>query len=163
MASSLDPSVLELVEMSPVEDLLLALLRERLPAVSIQSRIKQKQTFPFVLIRSVGAWGAWDGDERFLDSSVVEIHAFAEGLNAEEDANLLSEAVRVILRDSKNVVVPNRGHIVSLDMIDRPRRTPDWATSVGPVQYADLPVGVERFETSYRVTIRKPANKPFAP
>jgi len=153
-----------MVEMSPVEDLLLALLRSKIPASTpVQSRIQQEQTFPFVLVRSVGAWGSWDGDPRFLDSSVIEIHTFAEGINAEEDANLLAEAVRVSLRDSVNIPVPNRGHIVKVEMLDRPRRTPDWATSMGPVQYADLPGGVERWETSYRVVIRKPATKPFAP
>lgn len=161
--SSLPPSVLGYVEMSPIEDLLLSLLRDALPDVSVQTLINQQQTFPFVMIRSTGSWGTWDGDERFIDVSTVEIHAFCEGINADEDANLLSEAVRVILRDSVNKVVVGKGYIISVEMQDRPKRSPDWATSVGPVQYADLPTGVERWETSYRVTIRKPANKPYAP
>lgn len=163
MSSSLDPEVLALVEMSPVEDLLLALLRSRLPSVDVNTRVKtnQTQSLPFVLVRSTGSWGDWGGDPRFLDASSVEIHAFCEGINADEDANLLSEAVRVILRDSLNVVVPGRGHLIHVEMLDRPRRTPDWATSTGPVQYADLPTGVERWEATYRVAIRKPASKPF--
>lgn len=148
--------------MSPVEDLLLSLFREALPDVSVQTLIAAKQQFPFLLIRSAGSWGAWEGDPRFIDSSTVEIHAFCEGINADEDANLLSEAARVILRDSKNKVVPGKGYLISVEMLDRPKRSPDWQASVGPVQYADLPNGVERWESSYRVTIRKPANKPFA-
>jgi hypothetical protein len=148
--------------MGPVEDLLLQLLREALPDVSVQTLIESKQTFPFIMLRSDGSWGNWEGDERFIDSSTIEIHAFCNGINADSDANLLSEAVRVILRDSKNKVVPGKGYLISVEMLNRPKRSPDWATSVGPVQYADLPTGVERWETTYRVTIRKSANKPFA-
>lgn len=148
--------------MSPVEDLLLALFREALPDVSIQTLIQKGQVFPFILIRSSGSWGAWNGDERFIDSSTVDVHTFCEGINADKDAALLSEAARVILRDSRNKVIPERGYVVAVEMLDRPKRSPDWQASVGPVQYADLPVGVERWEASYRVTIRKPAAKPFA-
>lgn len=160
--SDLPPSILNLIEMSPVEDLLLALLRAALPDTKVQTLIEPKQSFPFILIRSDGSWGAWEGDERFIDSATIEVHAFCEGINADTDANLISEAVRVILRDSKNKVIPGKGYIISVEMLNRPKRSPDWATSVGPVQYADLPTGVERWETTYRVTIRKPANKPFA-
>lgn len=162
MASSLPADVLGFIEMSPVEDLLLALLRAALPDLSIQTLIEPKQTFPFVLIRSDGSWGQWEGDERFIDSSTIEVHAFCHGINADSDANLLSEALRVILRDSKNKVVPGKGYLISVEMLDRPSRSPDWATSVGPVQYADLPTGVERWQTTYKVTIRKPATKPYA-
>jgi hypothetical protein len=162
VTSSLPAGVLSLIEMSPVEDLMLALFREALPDVKVQTLIEGKQVFPFILIRSSGSWGSWEGDPRFIDSSTVEIHAFCEGVNADEDANLLSEAARVILRDSKNKVVPGKGYLISVEMLDRPKRSPDWQASVGPVQYADLPTGVERWEATYRVTIRKPANKPFA-
>src|SRR5690349_15357775 len=102
--------------MSPIEDLLLALFREALPDVSIQTLVQAKQTFPFILLRSSGSWGSWEGDERFIDSSTVEIHAFCEGINADTDANLLSEAARVILRDSKNKVVPGKGYVISVEM-----------------------------------------------
>jgi hypothetical protein len=146
--------------MSPIEDLALALLRDRL-AVQVGSLIKPNQDFPFVLVRSSGAWGEWDGDPRFLDAGVLTIHTFCDGPNADEDAGLLAEAVRVVLRDSVNVVLPMRGHITKVVMTDRPRRVTDWATATGPVQYADLPVGVFRYETQYRVEIRKPSVKPF--
>ena len=162
MASSLPANVLGLIEMSPVEDLMLALLRAALPDISVQTLVHTGQTFPFILIRSDGSWGQWEGDERFIDSSTIEVHAFCDGINADSDANLLSEALRVILRDSKNKVIPGKGHLISVEMLDRPKRSPDWAASVGPVQYADLPTGVERWQTTYKVTIRKPASKPFA-
>lgn len=163
MATTLPASILSKVEMSPVEDLLLALLRDNLPDVQIKTRIADDQTFPAVLVRSAGSWGTWAGDERFLDAAQVEIHTYADGPNSEEDAANLAEAVRVTLRDSKNVVVPRRGHIVVCEMTSRPQRRADWATATGPVQYADLPTGVTRYETTYHIIIKKPAIKPFAP
>lgn len=162
MTSTLPPEILAKVEMSPVEDLLLALLPDQLPGVPVQTLIEDEQTFPFILIRSNGSWGNWTGDERFLDAAEIRVHTFADGINADEDANNLAEAVRVTLRDSKNIVVPQRGHITNIQMTSRPRRVTDWATSSGPVQYASLPAGVFRWEAVYHVTIRKPATKPFA-
>ena len=162
MSSSLNQDVLDLIEMSPIEDLVLTLVRDALPSVNVQTLVETGQEFPLIVIRSSGSWGSWEGDERFIDSGTIDIHAFAAGINADSDANLLSEAVRVILRDSKNKVVPGKGYLISTEMLDRPKRSPDWATSVGPVQYADLPTGVERWETNFRVTIRKPPIKPFA-
>lgn len=160
--SSLPPQVLSLVEMRPAEDLLLDLVTPLLPGVNVGSLIADDQTFPFVLIRNVGAWGEWDGDPRFLDSAQVNVHVFCDGINADEDAALLSEAVRVVFNDIKNIVVPGKGHVVRVEMMERPRRVADWATATGPVQYADLPSGTVRYETIYHFIIRKPATKPFA-
>jgi hypothetical protein len=163
MATSLPPEVLDLVEMSPVEDLLLALIPDRLGGVEVKTKVSTDPSYPFVLVRSNGSWGTWSGDERFLDAAHVFIQVYCDGVNSDEDAANLSEAIRVILRDSKNVVIPQRGHITSCEMVSRPRRAPDWATSTGPVQYADLPNNLCRYETEYHITIRKPAQKPFAP
>lgn len=163
MSSTLPASILAKVEMSPVEDLLLGLLPQQLEGIRVQTKIEDDQTFPFILVRSTGSWGNWHGDERFLDAAEVHVQTFADGINADEDAANLAEAVRVTLRDSRNIVVPRRGHLVSCEMTSRPRRAPDWATATGPVQYADLPTGVYRYETQYHVVIRKPDTKPFAP
>lgn len=163
MSTTLPASILAKVEMSPVEDLLLGLLPMQLEGVRVQTRIEDDQQFPFILIRANGNWGNWSGDERFLDAAQINVHTLADGINAEEDAANLAEAVRVTLRDSRNIVVPRRGHIVSVEMTSRPRRVSDWATATGPVQYADLPTGVDRYETVYHVVIKKSATKPFAP
>lgn len=160
--TTLPPNILALVEMSPVEDLLIGLLPSRLAGIPVQVRVEDDQAIPFALVRSSGSWGTWAGDERFLDAAQIHVHTFAGGLNAEEDAANLAEAIRVTLRDSKNIVVPHRGHIVSVEMTSRPRRVADWATATGPVQYADLPAGVDRYETIYHVIIRKPKDKPFS-
>jgi hypothetical protein len=162
VTSSLPPEVLALVEMSPVEDLLLDLLPMRLPGVQVKSLIAGQQTFPLVLPRRAGDFGDWGGDPRFLDAARITIHTFCDGDNADEDAALLAEAVRVVMRDSINIVVPHRGHLVRVEMKSAPRRVTDWATATGPVQFADLPTGVWRYETIYDVVIRKPRSKPFA-
>lgn len=162
MSSTLPPSILAKVEMSPVEDLLLGLLPRELAGINVTTFIEEDQKFPFVLIRSAGSWGNWAGDPRFLDAAAITVATFCRGENADEDAALLAEAVRVTLRDSKNKVVPGRGHIVTVEMTERPRRVTDWATSAGPVQFADLPNDVMRWENTYHVIIRKPARKPFA-
>lgn len=154
--SSLDPAVLALVEMHPVEDLCLALLPGSLPGVNVQSLIEDNQTFPLVLPRRAGDWGEWDGDPRFLDACQLNVATFCEGIDADQDAALLAEAVRVVLLGSRNVVVPGKGHMTKIEMVRSPQRRPDWATSVGPVQYADLPTGVVRYETAFRIEIKKP-------
>lgn len=166
MTYTLPQEVLELVEMNPVEDILLGVLRTQLPGIDVQTLIQYQQGFPFVLARAYGSWGDWDGDPRFLDAAQVNIHTFCDGVNADEESALLSEAVRVVLRDSINVPVmkdgKSLGHLTKADMMVRPRRVTDWATATGPVQYADLPQGVFRWETVYHVEIRRPYNKFFA-
>lgn len=151
-------SVRNLAEMSPVEDLVLTLLRDALPEMQIGSLVADHQTFPFVLVRRGDTFGVWDGDTRFVDSAMLIIHTFAEDPDGDEDAAILAEAVRVVLRNAwlNQTVVPGRGHITNCRMLNAPRRAPDWTTAVGPVQYADLPTGIHRYETRYQIDIRKP-------
>lgn len=156
MASSLPPAILALAEMTPMEDLVLHVLRAKLTDIPVQSLIADDQKFPMVLARRSGDWGEWKGDSRFLDSGQLSIHVFIDGIEADSDGAILSEAVRVVLRDCVNLVVPGKGHITKVRMQQAPTRKPDWATAVGPVQYADLPTGVVRFETVYQLEIRKP-------
>lgn len=165
MTYQLHQEILSKVEMSPIEDLLLALLPQHLPGVRVQTLIQAHQPLPFVTIRNTGSWGDWDGDPRGLDAGQVTIDTFVEGINADEENALLQEAIRVILRDSLNKVIYEpvpRGHLKSVNLVSRPRRVTDWATSTGPVQYADLPAGTTRWESIYQVVIRKPRTKPFA-
>jgi len=154
---ALPQEILDLVEMHPVEDLVLNLLRQRITSVPVQSQIYDDQTFPAIVIHRgdlLGEW--WSGDPRFLDNARLDVFCFVEGLDADEDGSLLSEAVRVVLRDSVNKVVPGRGYITRVEMTSPPRNAADLDTATGPVQYADLPVGVVRYATTYALEIRKP-------
>ncbi|MDH6462058.1 hypothetical protein M2302_002233 [Micromonospora sp. A200] len=161
--AGLPPEVRALAELSPVEDIMLAVLRAGLPGVRVQSLVEANQDFPLVLVRRAPHFGAWGGDTRFTDEADVEIHTFCPDPDGDEDAAILAEAVRVVLRDAflQQKAIEGRGQIKRVEMTSAPRRAPDWATAMGPVQYADLPTGVWRYETTYRVEIRKPRNRPF--
>ncbi|MBT2544505.1 MULTISPECIES: hypothetical protein [Streptomyces] len=154
-----------MAELSPVEDLLLAVLREGLPGVRVKSLVDLHEEFPLVLVRRDPTWGEWQGDTRFTDAARVVINCFVPDPNGDEDAAILSEAVRVVLRNAwlNQKVYPRRGHIIRVDLNSAPRRATDWATATGPVQYADLPTGVWRYESIYDVQIRKPRTRPYTP
>lgn len=165
MTYTLPESVLAMAEFAPVEDLLLDVMRERIPDISFQSLVEDNQTFPFVLIRANPGSQWWGGDDRFIDSAMVNFEVFVAGTNGDEEAAILSEAVRVALRDAyrENHRIPKKGAVVSVRMQIRPHRAPDWANSVGPVQYADLPAGVTRYSSTYGIDIRRPRVRPYAP
>lgn len=160
--TSLPPEVHALAENAPLEDFLLALLRERLPEpIRVQSLVEMDQRFPLVLVRRIPGMGDGKGDPRFLDSSVAAVHVFVEGVEGDSDAAVLSEAIRVILRDAwlNHKVVPGVGHLTHFEVAQVARRTTDWSTSMGPVQYADLPAGVVRYEAHYALTLRRPTRR----
>ncbi len=161
--AGIPPEIRALAEMSPVEDLMLTVLRDGLPGIQVQSLIEADQTFPLVLPRRDPTFGAWSGDTRFLDSARVAVHVFCQDPDGDEDAAILSEAVRVVVRNAwlTQKVFPGLGHITRADLVSAPRRQSDWATSTGPVQYADLPTGVHRYESTYDIEIRKPRNRPY--
>ena len=161
--AGLPAEIKALAELRPVEDLMLAIFRDGLPGVQVKTLISADQTFPLVLIRRTPGFGEWGGDTRFTDSAQISVQTFCEDPNGDEDAAILAEACRVVLRDAwfSQRVVPGRGHLTHVQMTSAPRRVTDWATASGPVQYADLPTGVWRYETVYQVDIRKPRTRPF--
>ncbi|WP_211225724.1 hypothetical protein [Nocardioides alkalitolerans] len=136
----------------------LTLLRAGLPdSIPVRSLIPEEVTFPIVLVRRASNWGQWSGHKRFIDSGAVSIQAFCSGIDADSDAAILSEAVRVILYDSINTPVStttSNGHLTQVRLLESPRRVTDWASAVGPVQYADLPKGVVRYETVFDLSLR---------
>lgn len=150
--------VRRVAEMSPVEDLLVAILRERLSGVNVQTLISNRQSWPLVLVRRMPQIGIWEGDARFVDQADVVIHCFAVDPDGDQDAAILAEAVRVSLRDAAaaKAGAPGIGYLVGFAMTSAPRRAPDFASAQGPVQYASLPDGVWRYETVYRIEIRRP-------
>jgi hypothetical protein len=103
---------------------MLAVLRDGLPGIEVKSLIAKNQTFPLVLVRRDPSFGNWTGDTRFLDAARVAIHVFCEDPDGDEDAAILSEAVRVVIRDAwlTQKVVPGRGHITRADLSSAPRR-----------------------------------------
>lgn len=154
---ALPPSVLAHVEMSPVEDILLAILRQGLPDVTICSLIADDPPPFFVLVRRNPGIGNWDGDPRFIDAGRFVVQTFTQDPDGDYNGAILSEAVRVVLRTAwlEHWSFPGLGSVLEITMHQEPSRRTDWATSVGPVQYADLPTGYWRYETTYEIKIRK--------
>ena len=160
--AGLPESVRALAEQTPVEDLILAVLRDGMPEMQVKSLISKDQTFPLVMARRMPNLGD-EGDTRFTEIATIAVHAFVPDPNGDEDAAILSEACRVVLRDAwlNHKTFPGLGHISTFEMTSAPRRVTDWATATGPVQFADLPTGTWRYEAIYRLEIRKPRLKPY--
>ena len=155
----LPPSIIAKAEMSPVEDLILAIMRDDLPDLPVFSLVlyDQRDLEFFATFRRVPLLGQWNGDPRFIDSALLSVQVFCKDPNADDKAAVISEAIRVTFRDAalKQVVYPEIGHLVKARMTAEPTRRPDWASATGPVQYADLPVGYYRYESQYTIKIRR--------
>jgi len=143
------------VEMLPVEDIILAVFADELPELPISSLIPfdLANTDFFAIVRRIPLMGNWGGDPRFLDKAQISIHVFARDPNADEKGAVISEAIRVTLRNAatKQTVYPDLGHVVKVEMRAEPAQKPDWASGS-----ADLPSGYFRHEAQYALTIRRP-------
>lgn len=151
--------ILQLIEFSPIEDLVKAYLEPQLAPISVVTAIEPSPPFPYVLVRRLSTDGDWTGDARgFYDSAKLAVHVYTGDPDGDLKGSLLSEAIRVLLRDAvaQRWVHPDLGCFTKVRMTMEPTRRPDWATSTGPVQYADLPTGSWRYESHYELTIRAP-------
>ena len=162
--SNLPDSVKNLAELTPAEDLALGILRASLTDIEVNSQIRAKQTFPFIMVRRLPTFLDFPADERFTASVDLAVHTFAEDPDGDRDAAIIADAVRVVLRNAwlNGYSDPGLGSVNFFDVLSPARRASDWATASGPVQYADLPSGVWRYEARYRLVIRKPRNLPYA-
>lgn len=157
----LPASVTDLAEMTPMEDIALRVLREAMPDVSIQSLIEFDQTDMdrfFIVVRRIPSWGIWSGDDRFIDAGGLAVHVFAQDPDADEVGAIVSEAARVALRNSARDRdwYEDIGGLLKVQLVEEPVRRTDWATSSGPVQFADLPAGYQRYEARYSLWVRLP-------
>ena len=166
---NLPESIRGKLEMSPVENLMLRVLRDAMPDIYITSQIPRDVMGAmrhagyeegFILVRRHAGQGVWGGDDRFLDQGAVAIHIFTNGdADSDERAAMIAEGVRVNVRDAwvdGATYYPGVGSLARAAMFEEPLRKTDWATSVGPVQYADLPEGWFRYEMRVHVWIRPP-------
>jgi hypothetical protein len=161
--ANIPAAVKAIAEQVPAEDIALAVLRAGLTGVPVVAQIQKAQTFPVVLVRRLPSFLDFKGDARFLDPCDIAVHAFAEDPDGDQDAAILSEACRVLLRNAwlDNWHNDGLGSIAHMEILQPPRRIPDWATASGPVQFADLPSNVWRYEGRYRLIVRKPRNHPY--
>ena len=157
----LPSAVASKVEMSPMEDVGLFILRNELPDLPSYSLIpEQVQEDAFAVVRRSFPFGEWRGDPRFFDAARIDIHVYTQDPLGDTRGALVSEAIRVAFRDAflKNLYVPGRGWVSKTKLLGEPVRKTDWATSAGPVQYADLPAGFWRYESKYAVQVRRELN-----
>ncbi|MFY1620041.1 hypothetical protein [Micromonospora sp. WMMD736] len=161
--ANLPPITASLAERVPIEDVLLAVLREALPDIEVVTQVRKDQEFPLVLCRRLPTFYFFSGDERFLEQADIAVHTFAADPDGDRDAAIIADAVRVALRDAaaSNWGNADIGWLSYFQTLSPARRQPDWATSAGPVQYADLPSNTWRYEGRYRLTVRKPTNHPY--
>ena len=152
-----------LVELTPFEDIGLAVLRKGLPEIPVQSLIPPPGAleFPFILVHRTAPLQNWRGDPRFTDAGRLTVSVFVTDPDGIEKAQVISEAVRVIMRQAwlEHWYFPNLGSIIRIELINEATRSPDWATSAGPVQFADLPTNVVRFESEYSMSVRRPRQR----
>lgn len=156
----LPASITSLAELTPFEDIALAILRKGVPDIPVQSLIPPagELEFPFILVYRARALENWGGDPRFTDAGRLTVSVFTTDPNGREKGQIVSEAVRVVMRTAwlEHWYFPEYGSINKLIMKVEPTQSPDWATSSGPVQFADLPANTFRHETEYYLTVRKP-------
>lgn len=162
--------VYSMAEYTPVIDVALAVLNEAFPDLAAEGKIvsllpDKADKIPLILVRDSYDQG-WAGQHYGLETATVEIHVFTQDPDAdgyiegvpsgEVQGAVLSEAIRVAMRDAwlAKSVYPGVASIANIQMVSRPRRVTDWATASGPVQYANLPTGYWRHESSYRITYR---------
>lgn len=155
---SIPAELYHVAEYLPIEDVLLPMLRPRLHGVPVYSLVPDvDDPFPFVLVRRDHSLQHWRGDSRgFVDQAYVQVDTLTQDPDGDEQGAILSEAVRVAMRDlvRESVTLPSGVSLAEARLLTAPRRVSDWATATGPVQYADLPTGAWRYESSYYVRLR---------
>ena len=157
-AFNLPASVLDRVAFFPYEDILAAMFKRAFPELRFETYVPEVLTYPLITGARFTPQGGWSGDPRFIDSGPVRINVFCAGPDADVEAFLISEAIRVMMLEAslERWNFPGLGSIVNITMSVEPADVNDWATATGIVQFADLPEGIIRFETVYQMTIRRP-------
>lgn|SRR5690606_7187157 len=156
--SDLPLEIYNLAFLKPMEDVALYVLRQGIKSVPIYSLIPETlNDDQFILVRRDHAFGVWGGDPRGLDHGNIVIQTYTRDPDGDAKGAILSEAVRVVLNEAylNNMYVPGHGWVARCRLVLEPSRKTDWATSAGPVQYADLPNGFWRYESKYSLLVRR--------
>ena len=153
-ASKLDPG-----KHVTVETFLPGWLEADLPdGVTCRSRVEEGDSVPYVMVVEVQptTGGQFIRSDDALNVLEFEVHTFTAGLDAEDVAWRLSWSIIKLLREyaARGRRVPGgESFVKAFELMERPRRREDWADSTGPVQYQDLPVGMERFVFQARLVV----------
>lgn len=153
----LPQSVLDRVQFVPTEDVILEVLRRKLPDVPSFSMIPADPPEIFILVRKDNPVPFHGQEWTQIAVTRFVIDVFTTGPNGDEAGALLCEAIRVVFQEAwlENMHIPGKGWVSNIAMYGEGTRVADWATSAGPVQYADLPTGYWRFEAMFRLKFRR--------
>jgi hypothetical protein len=154
----LPASALNRVKNRPIEDVALAILRRGLPDVPSYALIPKDTPSYFLIVRGLPELGDYNGRRGLLHQVDFAVHAYAQDPEGDEKAALLGDAVVDVMEQAflEHWALPGFGTVNKIKCFQYPSREPDWATSTGPVQYADLPTGDWRYEARFRARINTP-------
>lgn len=154
----LPASALARVRNRPIEDVVLAILRRGLPDVPSYALIPQIVPPFFILVRGIPESGFYKGRRGLLHEIDFACHTYTENPDGDEKATLLGDALVDVMEQAflEHWSFPAYGSVNKIKCIQYPTRETDWATSSGPVQYADLPTGNWRNEARFRAVINTP-------
>lgn len=167
---SVPDSIANRIELAPPEDLVISILREKHPDITILTLIPLDQTgalaWPssaqgnlewFVLVRRITGMFSYRYDPRFVDAASISVQVFCKDPDGDQKAALISEGLRVTLDRAadEQKVYPGLGYLIRTERDTEATRKTDWATDTGPVQFADLPGGYHRYEATYNCFIRR--------
>lgn len=146
------------------DELLLGIMREFFDGkgVHVGTLFSAGLEPPMVIVRRErrsGTTGLLVGDDRYLQPAICSVNTITSGVDADELGEELQEACRIAIRQAQlfQTVIPGAGSINRIENSIPPSRVSDWATSNGPVQYAQLPKGHVRYESVYRLLLRPPS------
>lgn len=152
---TLPDSVLSKLVYPDVIDFALPLLRGELEDVPVWSLIpEQKPTFGVLVRKDLGS-SMHKGDPRgFTEVVYLQIDCFTKDPDGDAAGAQLAEAVRVVFFDAwRNNTVINNTWISRFRVVAEASRKADFADSAGPVQYADLPQRVWRYQLRLNLTL----------
>lgn len=163
MNLDLPDEVLDRAEFPPAEDFVVYALRRAMPSIPAFTLIPEDIPENFVLVRKDQPAGYFQTDERHTWWSWIAIHVYTADPDGDEKGALISEAIRVALRDAwlEHLEVPGMGWFSKVRLTTEPARVTDWATAQGPVQYADLPTRYWRYESGYHIKLRRSLTHPY--
>lgn len=145
------------------EDFLMALLRplqDEMPNLAVETIIEDSMSAPYLMARSdTGGWqndNVGTADTRFYRRFNAEIQTWTAGPDGDQHGSELQELVRLHIFTcwQNQLVVPGMGHIARFRTFSPAHRVPDWATSTGMNQYANLAKGLYRYEAKYGLAVR---------
>lgn len=131
--------------------------------IQIRTLYSEGMSTPAIIARGErrsGTIAPQSHDERYLKPVVVSVNTLTSGLEAESDGEALQEMVRIAITQAqlRQTVFPGVGHISKIENSTVASSASDWATSTGITQYAQLPKGVVRWESVFRLLIRPPVS-----